>query len=399
MDAVLDGHDQLRRDGRGRVSVLIGPPAQGAAMFRKWCAARDRACAEVRGGSLEALVDAWAASLSASHDLWELLAKQLGVSSPPRPTAHELAMALDARPPADPRTARIWEKLIEAAHAPDGAALAPTAEPLARADALAALLPARELPGLLVAADRASPAAAAEAAGALAALAEGVASLPLALAVDREAWREIEGGASSHARAVLAEGVIELEPAADGGGAVRAAAAAQPEEAPSPLETTAALEGGRFRDAAERVRALGASQRLVTALERAARAVSAAERDASDSAADRARSEAERLLFEALEHAPATRGRFRLNAPGGFRFGRTEAEIDLLAARERVAVEIDGPHHFRDAEAYRRDRRKDYEMQKRGLLVLRFLASDVVERLGPTLDTVRGAITTPVSII
>ena len=43
-----------------------------------------------------------------------------------------------------------------------------------------------------------------------------------------------------------------------------------------------------------------------------------------------------------------------------------------------LAVEIDGYYHFQDADAYRRDRRKDLELQKRGFLVVRVLAEDVV---------------------
>ena len=53
-------------------------------------------------------------------------------------------------------------------------------------------------------------------------------------------------------------------------------------------------------------------------------------------------------------------------------------EVDLAALELALAVEIDGYYHFRDADAYRRDRRKDFELQKRGFLVVRVLADDVV---------------------
>ena len=95
-------------------------------------------------------------------------------------------------------------------------------------------------------------------------------------------------------------------------------------------------------------------------------------------AADRARSLAELTLFEALEQMPATAGRFRLNQRlVAVRFGNADAEIDLLAPAERIAVEIDGFHHFGDAAHYRRDRRKDLLLQARGYMVLRVLAEDV----------------------
>ena len=53
-----------------------------------------------------------------------------------------------------------------------------------------------------------------------------------------------------------------------------------------------------------------------------------------------------------------------------------------------MAVEIDGYYHFRDAAGYSRDRAKDWELQRRGYLVLRFLAEDVI----PQLETIRDRI-------
>lgn len=91
-----------------------------------------------------------------------------------------------------------------------------------------------------------------------------------------------------------------------------------------------------------------------------------------------ARSVAEGALFEALEATPATRGRFELNGSLSVRFGPTAAEIDLLSRGDRIAIEIDGVHHFADPECYRRDRRKDLLMQTQGLLVIRLLAEDVL---------------------
>ena len=39
-------------------------------------------------------------------------------------------------------------------------------------------------------------------------------------------------------------------------------------------------------------------------------------------------------------------------------------EVDLLCDAERVAVELDGGQHLGDAEAYRRDRRKDVHCKR-----------------------------------
>ena len=47
---------------------------------------------------------------------------------------------------------------------------------------------------------------------------------------------------------------------------------------------------------------------------------------------------------------------------------------------------------FTDPEAFRRDRRKDLELQKQGYLVVRVLAEDVVERLEEVMDTILAAV-------
>lgn len=136
-----------------------------------------------------------------------------------------------------------------------------------------------------------------------------------------------------------------------------------------------------FRDAAGAYAPILAEP-LAAAWSEAANAMKSAE-------PDRARSLAERLLFRALESLPETRGLFALNLTlPGVRFGPRDVEIDLLARSIRVAIEVDGPFHFVDADAYRRDRRKDALLQRNGLLVSRVLAGDVVERLGEVLDAV-----------
>jgi len=63
-------------------------------------------------------------------------------------------------------------------------------------------------------------------------------------------------------------------------------------------------------------------------------------------------------------------------------------EVDLLFAEAKLVIEVDGPHHLTDPEAYRRDRRKDLMLQERGYCVVRFLAEDVGKYLDYVLDTV-----------
>lgn len=110
-------------------------------------------------------------------------------------------------------------------------------------------------------------------------------------------------------------------------------------------------------------------------------------------AADSARSAAERFLFRFLDGLPRTKGYFALNGRLDIPFGPNPyMEVDLLCASKKIAVEIDGAFHFEDAEHYRRDRRKDYLLQKNGYLVLRFLAEDVTRQLSHVMDDIAAAL-------
>lgn len=63
-------------------------------------------------------------------------------------------------------------------------------------------------------------------------------------------------------------------------------------------------------------------------------------------------------------------------------------EVDFVNQRLRLVVELDGQQHFSNAEAYRRDRRKDRLLQQNGYLVLRFLAEDLGKDLDGVLDAI-----------
>ncbi len=101
-----------------------------------------------------------------------------------------------------------------------------------------------------------------------------------------------------------------------------------------------------------------------------------------------ARSAAEAAMYEALEATPATRGRFQLNENLSVRFGSRAVEVDLLSRGDRIAIEIDGVHHFGDTACYRRDREKDLLLQAQGLFVIRLLAEDVLRDPRPGVDMV-----------
>jgi very-short-patch-repair endonuclease len=108
---------------------------------------------------------------------------------------------------------------------------------------------------------------------------------------------------------------------------------------------------------------------------------------------DRARSATEAFLYRRLETLAATAGRFHLNAELPIPFdGWGCMEVDLLCAQSRIAIELDGGQHLGDADAYRRDRRKDALLQENGYLVLRFLAEDVGKYLDQVLDAILRAL-------
>ncbi len=104
---------------------------------------------------------------------------------------------------------------------------------------------------------------------------------------------------------------------------------------------------------------------------------------------DRARSATEAFLFRRLETLPETAGIFRLNDQLPIAFAdRSLMEVDLCCRTARLSIEIDGPQHLSDPDAYRRDRRKDALLQENGYFVLRFLAEDIGTHLAEVLDAI-----------
>jgi superfamily II DNA or RNA helicase/very-short-patch-repair endonuclease len=103
----------------------------------------------------------------------------------------------------------------------------------------------------------------------------------------------------------------------------------------------------------------------------------------------KARSASEAFLFRRLQTLSQTKDRFRLNVELPIPFdSRGQMEVDFLCVQSRIVIELDGAQHLADADAYRRDRRKDALLQRHGYLVLRFLAEDVGKHLDLVLDTI-----------
>ena len=201
-------------------------------------------------------------------------------------------------------------------------------------------------------------------------------SLAAAVAVEAaDAEAVLHNGPPSHSLAVLRDGWVVIESLGEAELEERLQAAGVPAGPPSAVRRL--VEDGMFEE-------------LAAAFTEAARLAGP---KAVPEEEDEARSAAERFLFERLESLPATAGLFALNQRLDFHHGPALAEVDLLAARFRLVVELDGSYyHLRDSAAYRRDRRKDWELQRRGYLVLRFLSDDVVERLEEILDTILAAV-------
>jgi hypothetical protein len=396
----LDRHQRRREQSIPTVSVLSGPVGLAVRRWRAWAAQRGATVVTPSGTGLGEVISAWVRALTSTRDLFAdavaWLARLTG-QDPDEVRRHAAVM-----------TGRDfewwWQNLsIPVSKAGPGAicrhvlaACATPAVPDRSADqllaaiikgcmpanvrtvaSLAALVPGSALPALLLTPPTATPPAwLAEVAPLLAELVAAVPALPAAVAVDPSVVEPLlRAGTLPHALAVLREGLVAMESLGEAALTDR-------------LRDTGVAHG-----ASATVRRLaedGASEELAAAFTEAARR--AGRKDTPEDE-DAARSAAEQFLFERLETLAATAGLFALNQRLDFHHGPAPAEVDLVAKVLRVVVELDGSYyHLRDPVAYRRDRRKDWELQRRGYLVLRFLAEDVVERLEDILDTILAAV-------
>lgn len=363
----LDRHERRREGGVPVLSALVGPVEAAAALVCRWAEARGRPVVEREDRALAGAAEAWVERLAHVRDLRGDAAAWLALRTGHDPahlgarllrmTGHERALWLDRilPPPAGEEAAACRWLLEQDAPLPPAALAAELAGRLASGGAGPApvftavrrLVEAGRDPVLLVpvgADDLGADAAArvGSAARHLAGLAEAEPGLTLILAVSRPDFEQYDRLAPDDRVKALIRGSVVAVPAPGPVGPGAAPASAAPTD-PDPD--------------------------------------------------DPARSAAERFLYERLQAHPATAGLFQLNADPGLRFGADRPmEVDLLAASLRLAVEIDGYHHFHDPEAYRRDRRKDLLLQTGGFLVVRVLADDVVARLEDVLATIVAAV-------
>ncbi|WP_338273751.1 endonuclease domain-containing protein [Corallococcus caeni] len=369
----LDRQARRRAEGIATLSVLEGPEALGGTLWNRWAARHARTVVEVSGEDPHAAALGWARALAATRDLGadaEALATFSLTAANPRhtpvfrgKTAHERRVLLDALPPpallpdatwALCRELVIHREAVEPGALPDAVRRALQKNLGAGLRALHALVPpgkapvawvpagpAPSLPGLCVAEK----------------LSNAVPALAVACAVSSEALGAFLAGGETRLKALVREGVLEVpEPASGAEGAVATL---------RKLERAGATE-------AQRVSAAEVALAVLTG--------------AGEAGADRARSKAEAYLRDRLEEHAGTVGLFELNARLHPEDKRSW-EVDLLCRSLRIAVEIDGYHHFQEPERFRRDRRKDLDLQREGYWVYRLLATDVLSQLEHILHT------------
>jgi very-short-patch-repair endonuclease len=411
----LDRHEQRRRGGLPTVSVISGPCWLSCQALEQWALERGRLLAWFQGSCPrpEDVACGWVERVIAQQDLadaatrWlarridipaEDLAQSLRVTTP-----MELAMLLDRVLPLHSATgvevACKWVLTQSAGKVSRGSlggriargldsTLSDYSLPWLRVlVALGELLAADRQPVLVLnlPKDSDEPAATAwidQAACLLTDLAMARPRLSLCLLVEPGEWGiYLDKAAESRAKALMRESVVTI-------------AARQPETSAGWPRKDLGNAGSDPGQARSRLVRRGAAARLLSLFDEVVSAVSELGPESCNPVEiDRARSAAERFLYEQLEALHETVGLFRLNQSLGFPFGPDRAiEVDLAATSLNLAVEIDGYYHFQNPDSYRRDRRKDMELQKHGYLVVRVLAEDVVCRLEEVLETILAAV-------
>lgn len=386
--AILQRHAARRESGVPTVSLLVGPVEVSPQVWRRWATAR---------GQRTVVADSpyfpdpnWIGIIAEELDLPRRAVKQLAQRANRDP--EELLTLWPSMTSAD----RAWfwnslapetdDKILEAIAnlAGSQASKRVVADLLSRFGdrivmTILRLVPSEKWPTVLLVAGTADELA--QVGSHAVSWVIRAPNLPLALAVPEWAWNEYLADApESRVKSILGEGEIFF-----------------PVSAPvSILDTEAAertlRDAGARNEAAVSLIARGGDAALVEAAVDLVRAT--ADPPSTEADEDRARSAAERFLYLFLESLPETAGLFELNAPLDFRFGPRAAEVDLLCRSARIALELDGYFHFLSSDRYRRDRAKDWELQRRDYLVLRFLADDVI----PQLETIRDRIFDAISL-
>lgn len=385
---LLNWQQTRRGQGIPTTTVLAGPVGLGVREWRAWAGTHGRPVAQTDATDPTGLSRAWIEAVFGAADVCRASIGWLATASGQTPdAAHESVRRMTVYDldrawqtlPTDTTTppaavARFTLGCVVAGRSPDADGLVRTlgAEPTRAVRAVAALMADDVCPALLLVPPTSDDLA--QTLGVLEEMAVAVPGLPIAVAASDAAYEAADRALAGTRRQTLArEGLVRVRGVS--GDALldrlrRAGVAPDP-----PPETV------------RRLTAEGLPEEAAVAFIETAVAVRS-----TPNPADKARSSAEAFLFEQLESLPATAGLFRLNRELDFRHGPRAAEADLFAESVRLVIEVDGSYYHLTAEQYRRDRRKDWEYQRRGYWVLRFLAEDVVDDLEAILDTILGVV-------
>lgn len=99
----------------------------------------------------------------------------------------------------------------------------------------------------------------------------------------------------------------------------------------------------------------------------------------------------EQRLARALEQDAQLRGAFEFNVPVTTESGSTYV-VDLLAAREKVIIEIDSYRYHGTRVAFASDRHRDFELQISGYLVIRLPHDEVMHDTAACLQKLQQAL-------
>jgi hypothetical protein len=377
----LDRHARRRAEGHATLSILVGEQERALAVWTGWTRRRGVHVAATDSEDTREMVATWATvlargrNLNADAEAFAGRCQRAGSRRPPHfqgKTAHERRILLDSLTP-PPSSQRAWELcrwLLEVEEPsppgvlPDAVREAIVREPTVALQALLELVPPTEAPALRL---RAGPGAM-KGLLILAGLCAAAPALTAACVLSPEAFEKHLRRNESHVLAMMREGRLDIT---------------------APPSLFAPGTGGRTTGTW--LRQAGAPESLVSLRNELEQDLASVK---DEEGRDRARSKAERFLIGVLHHHPSTRGLFAPNEPLEVDGGERTWEVDLLCRELRLAVEIDGYYHFRDAAAFRRDRRKDVDLQRTGYLIYRVLADDVVARMEEILENLERLIDT-----
>jgi very-short-patch-repair endonuclease len=396
-------HQTQRQQGIPTLSVMAGGAVAACRLWTDWLTARQGTGVTWSPSLPQSLFQTWLSAVIQQVNLPQQIVNRLAhrIQQPPdelmtrlshySPYQFELFWQSTAPNP-DPLAAQFdhWmltriveQQPVTPAHAQDVAQWF-TAQTLAHPQEgfriVTDLLAAAEIPGILVLPPLAATSPAAPMSPdtlplalitTLTQLAEQVSPLPLSLVLPADLVSQFLSEApESRLKALLRAGVIELP-------------TPTPETVTQWLRDQGCTRSTDCQTAVTLTARYGATPELLTELALLSQAT-----QTPTSFLEPFRSQAEHFLYQYLQARPETTGLFEVNAQLDIPFGNRPMEVDFLATTARLVVEIDGYYHFQAPEAYRRDRRKDFELQKQGFWVLRFLAEDVVSHLEDILDTI-----------